>query len=113
MKDDKHCWIVSTPELMQVTTALKPNLHLGLPFKQQRRERRLVRLAGVARSVSSMSFPGVKTSRDGFLIDTDLDRLKVRIADYFDADLSHEEIARRYPGVDEIHCAIQRPFGTR
>ena len=45
------------------------------------------------------SFPGVKTSRDAFLIDTDLDRLKARIADYFNPDLSHEEIARRYPTV--------------
>ena len=45
------------------------------------------------------SFPGVKTSRDGFLVDTDLDRLRSRIADYFDADVSHAEIARRYPGV--------------
>ena len=43
------------------------------------------------------SFPGVKTSRDGFLVDTDLDRLKARISDYFDATLSHDEIARRYP----------------
>ena len=44
-----------------------------------------------------VSFPGVKTNRDGFLVDTDLDRLKARIADYFDLALSHEEIARRYP----------------
>ena len=42
-------------------------------------------------------FPGVKTSRNGFLIDIDLDRLKARIGDYFDPGLSHEEIARRYP----------------
>ena len=43
------------------------------------------------------SFPGVKTSRDAFLIDTDLDRLRERVADYFNPELSHEEIARRYP----------------
>ena len=42
------------------------------------------------------SFPGVKTSRDSFLIDVDLDRLKARVADYFNPELSHEEIARRY-----------------
>ena len=45
------------------------------------------------------SFPGVKTSRDSFLVDIDLDRLKLRMGDYFDKDLSHEEIARRYQGV--------------
>ena len=44
-----------------------------------------------------VSFPGVKTSRNGFLIDIDLDRLRARIGDYFDPALSHEEIARRYP----------------
>ena len=43
-----------------------------------------------------VSFPGVKTSRDSFLVDTDLDRLKARIRDYFDPGLNHEEIARRY-----------------
>ena len=43
------------------------------------------------------SFPGVKTNRDAFLVDIDIDRLKERVADYFDRDLSHGEIARRYP----------------
>ena len=43
------------------------------------------------------SFPGVKTSRDSFLVDIDRDRLNARIADYFDPTLSSEEIARRYP----------------
>ena len=45
------------------------------------------------------SFPGVKTSRDGFLVDVDLDRLKQRVGDYFNDGVSHDEIARRYPGV--------------
>ena len=45
------------------------------------------------------SFPGVKTSRDAFLVDIDLDRLRGRVGDYFDRDLSHAEIALRYPGV--------------
>ena len=45
------------------------------------------------------SFPGVKTSRDAFLVDVDLDRLRARVADYFDPNVSHAEIARRYPAV--------------
>ncbi len=45
------------------------------------------------------SFQGSETGRDTFLIDTDLDRLKARIGEYFDPALSHEEIARRYPPV--------------
>ena len=45
------------------------------------------------------SFPGVQTGRDAFLVDTDLHRLRARIADYFDPTLNHEEVARRYPRV--------------
>ena len=46
-----------------------------------------------------VSFPGAKTNRDPFLVDMDRGRLEARVADYFDAALSHEEIARRYPVV--------------
>ena len=42
-------------------------------------------------------YQGSETGRDAFLIDIDLDRLKARIADYFDATLNQDEIARRYP----------------
>ena len=75
---------------------LEPDLRLGLAFKP---------LAVVSEwfnwpSLTNLfptSFPGIKTSRDAFLVDIDLDRLRARIADYFDPDLSHEYIARRYP----------------
>ena len=30
-------------------------------------------------------------------MDTDLDRLKDRLSDYFNADVSHEAMTRRYP----------------
>jgi hypothetical protein len=45
-----------------------------------------------------VSFPGVKTSRDDFLVAIDRPELEQRLADYFNPDLGHEEIARRYPG---------------
>ena len=75
---------------------IAPVLPLGLPF---------VRTAVSADwfdwpslpDLFPVSFSGVKTSRDGFLVDVDLDRLKARVGDYFDSALSHEEIARRYP----------------
>ena len=102
----RHLWGQAKPaELIATAKAepgvlyqeVKPVLPLGLPF---------VRTAVSASwfdwpslpDLFPVSFPGVKTSRDGFLVDVDLDRLKARIADYFDAGLSHEEIARRYPG---------------
>ncbi len=46
-----------------------------------------------------VSFPGVKTSRDQFLVDIDRERLVARLRDYFDASLSDEEVARRHPSV--------------
>ena len=46
-----------------------------------------------------ISFPGVQTGRDTFLVDVDLDRLKARVGDYFNTSLRHEEIAQRYPRV--------------
>ena len=49
------------------------------------------------------SFPGVKTDRDAFLVDVDLDRLRARVADYFNPALSHEDIARHHPRRDEKH----------
>ncbi len=78
--------------------ALEPVRPLGLPF------------APVAVSADwfdwptlpdlfPTSFPGVKTSRDSFLVDIDLDRLRTRVAEYFDPDVSHDAIARRNPGV--------------
>ena len=103
----RHLWgQAKRTELMETADAepdalyegIEPILPLGLPF---------VRSAvsdgwfdwPTLPDLFPVSFPGVKTSRDGFLVDTDLDRLRARVADYFDAALSHEEIAQRYPGV--------------
>ena len=44
-------------------------------------------------------FPGVTTSRDSFLVDIDLNRLRERVTNYFDSDLGHEETAQRYPSI--------------
>ena len=46
-----------------------------------------------------VSFPGVTTSRDAFLVDTDLDRLRERVGAYFDDRLSHEAIRQCWPVV--------------
>jgi hypothetical protein len=46
-----------------------------------------------------ISFPGVKTSRDDFVVAIDRAVLVERLADYFNPVLGQEEIARRYPGV--------------
>ena len=54
-----------------------------------------------------VSFPGIKTDRDSFLVDIDLDRLEPRVSDYFDPSINHEDIARRYPGAMRNTTSVQ------
>ena len=75
---------------------VEPVLPLGLPFAPTAVSREWFDWPALP-DLFPVSFPGVQTKRDAFLIDIDLDRLGQRIADYFNVDLSHEEIARRYP----------------
>ena len=88
---------LNAPAIDAGYSKLEPELRLGLPFKQLIVSENWFDWPALP-DLFPKSFPGVQTSRDGFLVDTDLDRLKVRVADYFDATLPHEEIARRYPG---------------
>ena len=77
---------------------IEPVLSLGLPFVQTAVSEDWFDWPALP-DLFPVSFPGVKTSRDGFLVDVDLDRLRARVADYFNPTLSHEDIARRHPGV--------------
>ena len=75
---------------------LEPSLPLGLPFAP------MVVSSGWTNwpslpELMPASFPGVHTGRDHFLIDVDLDRLRERITEYFNPEVSDEDIARRYP----------------
>ncbi len=76
--------------------AVSPILPLGLPFVQTAVSDGWHDWPSLP-ELFPVSFPGVTTNRDSFLVDIDFNRLKDRITDYFNADLSHEEIARRYP----------------
>ena len=55
------------------------------------------------------SYPGVMTSRDGFLIDIDHGRLNERVSDYFDPNLTDDEIGRRYPVVMKAASRFHGP----
>ncbi|MFO8009039.1 MAG: type ISP restriction/modification enzyme [Candidatus Brocadiia bacterium] len=54
-----------------------------------------------------VSFPGVKTSRDAFLVDTDRQALVSRLEVYFDPSVSDEEIRRKYPTVMQPRARFQ------
>ena len=75
---------------------IEPILPLGLPFAPMRVSNDWFDWPTLP-DLFIKSFSGAKTNRDSFLVDIDLDRLKARAAEYFNEDLSHEEIARRYP----------------
>ena len=103
----RHLWGQAKPAELMATAELEPGvlyeaiepvLPLGLPFRRTAVSDGWFDNPALP-DLFPVSFPGVKTSRDGFLVDTDLDRLRARVADYFNAALGHEEIARRYPGV--------------
>ena len=101
----RHLWGQAKREELTVTAEAEPEnlyenvepiLPLGLPFVQTAVSENWFNWPAL-NDMFPVSFPGVETARDAFLVDLDLDRLKARINDYFDTCLSHEEIARRYP----------------
>ena len=101
----RHLWGQTKPAELIATAdtepgalyaGVKPVLPFGLPFAQTAVSKEWFDWPSLP-DLFPASFPGVKTSRDGFLVDVDFDRLKARVDDYFDPTLSHEEIARRYP----------------
>ena len=75
-----------------------PILRLGLPFAEMAVNEHWFDWPALP-ELFPVSHPGIQTARDGFLVDSDLARLEARIADYFDATLSDEHIARHYPAV--------------
>ena len=77
---------------------IKPVLPLGLPFVQTAVSDHWFDYPSLPELFPTY-FPGVQTGRDSFLIDCDLDQLQTRVSNYFDSNLSHEDIARRYPRV--------------
>ena len=101
----RQLWGQAKPEALIATAQaepdaiydeVKPVLPLGLPFVRTTVGDDWFDWPALP-DLFPQSFPGVQTKRDSFLIDIDLDRLRTRIADYFNPALSHDEIARRYP----------------
>ena len=101
----RHLWgQAKRQELLETAAAeldalyepVTPHLPLGLPFAPTAVSDNWFAWPALP-DLFPASFAGAKTNRDSFLVDIDLDRLKARIADYFDVSLSRDEIARRYP----------------
>ena len=78
--------------------AITPHPKLGLPFRPVAVSEAYLSWPTLE-EVFPVSFPGVKTSRDAFLVDIDKDRLEARLAQYFDPTLSHGDLRARHPEI--------------
>ncbi len=79
---------------------VEPVLEIGLPFMPSEASEGYFKWPLLV-EVFPTYFPGVKTSRDDFVIDVNKDDLVERMKRYFDANVSHEEIERTYPKIME------------
>ena len=103
--DFRHLWgrskradLLATAEVEAGTLYddMAPVLPLGLPFVRAAVSEDWFDWPALP-ALFPTSFPGIKSGRDPFVVDIDIDRLKERIRYYFDSALSHEEISRLYP----------------
>ena len=110
----RHLWGTTKPAQLAATAETAPEalyetvgpvLGLGLPFAPTLASEGWFDWPALP-DLFPQSFPGVKTSRDAFLVDIDRDRLEARLAQYFDADVDHHEIARRYPSATKTTAKV-------
>ena len=101
----RHLWGKEKPAVLNETAEAEPDtiydgiqpvLPLGLPFFPVAVSEEWFDWPALP-DLFQVFFPGVTTSRDPFLVDIDLNRLKSRVADYFDKSVHHDEITDRYP----------------
>lgn len=84
----------------KIYSRLKPPLQVGLPLLPTKTESGYFKWP-LLTELFPTSFPGVKTSRDDFLVDVEKDALVKRLEKYFDPQISHEEMKRIAPTVME------------
>jgi hypothetical protein len=95
--------------LKKIYTRLKPPLEVGLPFLPMQTEAGYYKWP-LLTELLPVSFPGVKTSRDNFLVDMEKDALIERLEKYFDPKISHEEMKRIALGVMENSARFKAEF---
>jgi len=77
---------------------LNPVCGLGFPFKPRNFGSSYLTWPLLPELLSE-SFPGVKTSRDDFLVNIDREVAELRLAKYFAPDISHDEMRRIEPTI--------------
>ena len=101
----RHLWgQAKLPELTETAemepealyTPIYPVLPLGLPFADLLVNDSWSDWPSLP-DLFPNSFPGVKSGRDPFVVDIDLEKLKGRMKTYFDPNVGHDTLAEVYP----------------
>jgi len=88
---------------------VEPRVDLGLPFVPVSSSEAYLSWP-ILTELLPISFPGVQTKQDQLLIDIDELQLRKRLKDYFDPNISHEEMARAHPrSMDGSNACQPRP----
>jgi len=104
----KRAQLLATAEqdVERLYTNVTPLLDVGLPFQPTQ-----VNVAyfswPLLPDLFPLSFPGVKTSRDDFVVDVERERLIHKIEEYFDPKISHEQMSRIAPGAMEATARFE------
>jgi hypothetical protein len=98
---------------------LEPSLELGLPLKPQAVGSQYLTWP-LLTELFPTSFPGVQSSRDDLVVDIDHGRLIQRMEQYFDPQISHEDMRRlsrtamqdtaRFKAIDTRSYLLKRGF---
>ena len=103
----RHLWGTAKRETLVATAdadaatlyeQVTPELKLRLPFEPVVFDTKYLDWP-LLPELLPVGFPGVKTSRDEFLVDIDREALEKRIARYFDAKVSDADLTKAYPMV--------------
>ena len=95
-------------EPVALYTPVEPTLALGLPFAELSFDEHYPNWPLLS-ELLPISFPGVKTSRDEFLVSIDKETLEARLNVYFDENISHEEMRAKYRSVMQKTSGFDGP----
>lgn len=87
---------------------VSPELKLRLPFEPVTFDKGYLDWP-LLPELLPVGFPGVKTSRDEFLVGIDRDALEKRVACYFDPKVSDADLAKAYPTVAKAQSGFNGP----
>ena len=117
----RHYWGVDKREVLRDSAAdesfsvgyetLTPHPKLGLPFKPRNVSEAYLEWPLITQLIPK-SYPGIKTSRDDFLVDIDRKELEARLALYLDPGVSDHTMAAMYPSV-MLSSSLFDGIGTR